>query len=116
MTHKDLNIYKLSIDLVTDIYKLSEQFPESEGFGLTAQIRRAAVSVPSNIAEGSGRNSTKDFLRFLHIASGSLSEVDTQIEIAQRLGYVSNTEEIKNKITSLQKMLYRLKQSLKNKL
>jgi four helix bundle protein len=101
---------------VTEVYKLSEQFPKSEGFGLTSQIRRASVSIPSNIAEGSGRNSTKDFIRFLHISSGSLSEVETQIEIAKRLGYITDTEDIKETITSLQKMLYRLKESLKNKL
>lgn len=116
MTHKDLNVYKLSLDFVTEIYKLSEQFPKSESFGLTSQIRRAAVSIPSNIAEGSGRNSTKDFIRFINISSGSLSEVETQIEIAKRLGYIIEIEEIKGKITSLQKMLYRLKESLKNKL
>lgn len=116
MTHKDLKVYQLSLDFVTEIYKVSDQFPKSEGFGLTSQIRRAAVSIPSNIAEGSGRNSTKDFLRFLHISSGSLSEVEAQIEIAVRLGYISETDDIKETITSLQKMLYRLKESLKKKL
>jgi four helix bundle protein len=116
MTHKDLQVYQLSLDFVTEIYKISEQFPKSEVFGLTSQIRRASVSIPSNIAEGSGRNSTKDFLRFLHISSSSLSEVEAQLEIATRLGYINDTKDIKETITSLQKMLYRLKESLKKKL
>jgi four helix bundle protein len=116
MTHKDLKVYQLSLDFVTEVYKISDQFPKSEGFGLTSQIRRASISIPSNIAEGSGRNSTKDFIRFLQISSGSLSEVEAQIEIAVRLGYINDTKDIREKITSLQKMLYRLKESLKMKL
>jgi len=81
MTHKDLEVYKLSLNLVEDIYKLTEDFPSSENFGLTSQLRRAAVSLPSNVAEGSSRGSTKDFIRFLNIASGSLSEIETQLVI-----------------------------------
>lgn len=116
MTHKDLDVYKLSLDFVTDIYKLSDNFPKSEGFGLTSQIRRAAVSIPSNIAEGSGRNSTKEFIRFLNFSTGSLAEVETQLEIAERLGYVSDLVELKQKVTSIQKMLFRLKESLEKRL
>lgn len=116
MTHKDLDVYKLSLDFVTDIYKVSDSFPKSEGFGLTSQIRRAAVSIPSNIAEGSGRNSTKEFIRFINISSGSLAEVETQLEIARRLGYITHLLELKQKITSIQKMLYRLKESLNKRL
>tara|TARA_B110000211_G_scaffold160830_1_gene181913 strand:+ start:119 stop:475 length:357 start_codon:yes stop_codon:yes gene_type:complete len=116
MTHKDLDVYKLSLDLVEDIYKLTKSFPASENFGLTSQLRRAAVSLPSNIAEGVSRGSTKDFIRFLNIASGSLAEIETQLVIAERIGYIIFNDELKSKITAIRKMLYRLKQSLHKKL
>ncbi|WP_179374555.1 four helix bundle protein [Winogradskyella wichelsiae] len=116
MTHKDLEVYKLSLDLVEDIYSLTKDFPSSENYGLTSQLRRAAVSIPSNIAEGASRGSTKDFIRFLNIASGSLSEVDTQLIIAERIGYVTFPELLKNNINSIKKMLYRLKHALNKKI
>ena len=116
MTHKDLEVYKLSLDLVEDIYKLTKSFPASENFGLTSQLRRAAVSLPSNIAEGSSRGSTKDFIRFLNIASGSLTETETQLVIAERIGCTTFTEALQNNIITIRKMLYRLKQSLNKKL
>lgn len=115
MTHKNLQLYQCSLDLVTNVYKLTESFPRNEEFGLTSQIRRASVSIPSNIAEGASRHSTKDFIRFLNISSGSLSEVETQLEIAERLNYIKIQEDLKNQITSIRKMLYRLKESLKKK-
>ena len=115
MTHKDLEVYKLSLDLVEDIYKLTKSFPASENFGLTSQLRRAVVSLPSNIAEGSSRGSTKDFIRFLNIASGSLTEIETQLVIAERIGYITFSEALQNNIITIREMLYRLKQSLNKK-
>ena len=76
-THKDLDVWKLSIQLVKNIYQLTSKFPSEEKFGLVAQIRRAAVSIPSNISEGEARNSDKDYIRFLYISLGSLSEIET---------------------------------------
>ena len=90
--HKKLDVWKEGVALATEIYKLTETFPKSEIYGLVSQMRRAAVSVPSNIAEGAARNSNKEFAQFLNIAGGSLSELDTQIEIATNLGYVTPEE------------------------
>ena len=87
MDHKNLDAWKKSIDLVEMIYKLSALFPDEERYGLTSQIRRAAVSVPSNLAEGAARNSKKEFLNFISISLGSLAEVETQVIIAQRLNF-----------------------------
>ena len=116
MTHKDLEVYKLSLTLVENIYQLTQSFPAPENFGLTSQQRRASISLPSNIAEGSSRGSTKDFIRFLNIASGSLAEIETQLVIAERIGYITFSEALQNNIITIRKMLYRLKQSLNKKL
>src|SRR5713101_9488402 len=90
-SYRDLVVWQKSMQLVTDIYKTTRAFPREEIYGLTSQIRRAAVSIPSNIAEGQGRRTTLDFLRHLSIAYGSLREVETQILIARRLRYVAQT-------------------------
>jgi len=90
--HKKLDIWKEGVVLATDVYKLTETFPKTEIYGLTSQMRRAVVSIPSNIAEGAARFSAKEFAQFLNIAGGSLSELDTQMEIAQNLGYISDTQ------------------------
>lgn len=79
------------MDLVIDVYRLTKTFPNKEAFGLSNQVRRAVVSVPSNIAEGAARQTKREFMNFLHIAQGSLSELDTQLELAFRLGYSSET-------------------------
>jgi four helix bundle protein len=86
--YQELIAWQKAMDLVDDIYKASREFPREEIYALTGQIRRAAVSIPSNIAEGQGRRTTADFLRHLSIAYGSLREVETQILIAQRLKYL----------------------------
>ena len=88
--HKNLDAWKNSIELTVQTYHLTKVFPKSERFGLTSQMRRAAVSVASNIAEGAGRNSKKEFIRFLNTAQGSLSELDTQVIICKQLGYISD--------------------------
>ncbi|NOX89164.1 MAG: four helix bundle protein [Calditrichaeota bacterium] len=91
-THKDLDVWKDSVEFVTLIYHLSKKFPKDELYGLVNQIRRAAVSIPSNIAEGAGRRSKKDFIKFLYIALGSLSELETQIIISQNLRFLSESD------------------------
>ena len=112
-SHKDLTVYKTSIDLVIDIYQLSQNFPDSEKFGLTSQIRRASVSIPSNISEGAARSSKKEFIRFLYIALGSVAEIETQLEIAYRLKFIKNTPEVVEKIIYIRRMILKLIQSLK---
>lgn len=89
--HKRLDVWKRSITMVKNIYELSAGFPREEEFGLKAQIRRAAVSVPSNIAEGLTRRTKRDKVHFLNMSDGSLSELDTQLEIARELGFVTET-------------------------
>lgn len=105
MLHNDLNVWKESINLVKKVYKLTSMFPASEQFGLTSQIRRAVVSIPSNIAEGCGRNSDKELIRFCWISMGSLSEVETQLIIARELGFVDDTAEIEQDIRNVRKIL-----------
>ena len=85
---RDLIVWQRAMELVESVYRATEDFPSKERYGLTNQLRRAAVSIPSNIAEGQGRNTTLDFLRFLSISRGSLQEVQTQIELTRRLGYL----------------------------
>jgi len=117
MLYKDLDVYKKSIDFVVDIYKTTESFPDSERFGLISQLRRAAVSLPSNLAEGSGRNGRKELLNFLHIARGSLFEIGTQLEISHRLGFVSQEDydKLEEKRATIQRMMNALIASLRKK-
>lgn len=91
-THKDLDAWKNSIILVTDIYKITQKFPKDEIYGITSQIRRSAVSIPSNIAEGAGRNHDKEFIQFLYISLGSLSELETQLIISCNLKFINETD------------------------
>ena len=87
--YKRLHVWQKSMQLVRGIYKVTRNFPQYEQFGLASQIRRSAVSIPSNIAEGHGRRSDKELIRFLNIARGSLYELDTQLEIAKHVNYLS---------------------------
>lgn len=112
-SHKDLKVWQKSMDFVILIYKVSEDFPKHEIYGLSSQIRRAAVSIPSNIAEGAGRKGENEFKQFLYIALGSLSEVETQLEISLRLGYINDIEIINNSIYFIRNMLSNLIKSLK---
>jgi len=117
MAHfKELIVWQKSINLVTEIYRITEQFPSSEIYGLTSQLRRASVSVPSNIAEGNTRRSKADYLQFLRIARGSCSEIETQIIISKNLGFIDdNTFEILSfNIIEISKMINGLINSLKD--
>ena len=87
--YRDLRVWQKAVDFVCDIYKETRTFPADERFGLISQMRRCAVSIPSNIAEGQGRASAPEFIRFLRIAYGSLRELETQLIISQRLGFIS---------------------------
>jgi four helix bundle protein len=90
INYRDLETWQKAMDMVQEVYEATRDFPKEEIYGLRSQIRRAAVSIPSNIAEGQGRESVKDFLRHLSIAYGSLCEAETQIVIAGRLGYIED--------------------------
>lgn len=118
MYHKDLEAWKKSIELVTMVYSEVKNFPDDERFGLVSQIKRAAISIPSNIAEGAARFSDKEMLHFLDISLGSLAELETQFIIAENLGYFNNTNLYKafNEniaiITGLKKYLLKKTKSL----
>ena len=111
---KDLKVWQKSIALVEACYRASANLPMEERFGLTSQIRRAATSVPANIAEGFGRWNSREFLRFLAIASGSLRELETHLMIACRLGYLNESanEPLFQGIDELAKMLFRMRESI----
>ncbi len=105
MYHRDLNVWREGIELVKMVYGLLERFPKNEEFALSFQIRKSVVSIPSNIAEGCGRDSDKELLHFLGIAAGSLAELETQLIIAKDLGYVDDLREVENKMNGVQKLL-----------
>lgn len=117
--HKNLKIWNRARELVIEIYTLTEKFPKSEVFVLVSQMRRAAISVPSNIAEGAARLSTKEYIRFLLISTGSLAELETQLILCADLGYISNTEgeiiKLMKDMLILRKQLYATIRSLREK-
>jgi len=111
--YKELEVWRVAMDLAESVYKFTRNFPKEELFGLTSQIRRAAVSIPSNIAEGASRAGSKEFLHFLHIARGSASELETQLLLAEKLGYVTKIDELLANLTSIRKLINGLIRSLK---
>lgn len=102
-SHKDLDVWKRSVDLVTEIYRITFDFPSEEKFSLVNQLRRSAVSIPSNIAEGAARNHNKEFIQFLYVALGSIAELETQIIISENLYFISpdNSFKIKNELIEI---------------
>ena len=115
MNHKELDVWKESMELVKDIYKITSVFPKEELYGLTSQVRRSAVSIPSNIAEGSARSSDKEFVQFLYISLSSLAEVETQIIIARELGFIKDIKAMEIRINNVKKYLLGLIKYLKSK-
>ncbi|MDF7825402.1 four helix bundle protein [Pontiellaceae bacterium B12227] len=110
---KELEVWRKAIEVVTGIDRISSNFPDSEKFGLTNQIRRAAISIPSNIAEGGARHHANDFIHFLRIADGSAAEVETQLIIAGKLGFFDSEESRINELVIIRKMLAGLIKSLR---
>ncbi|MFU1520078.1 four helix bundle protein [Vreelandella alkaliphila] len=113
--HQELRVWQQSMDLVEQIYSITNTFPDGERYGLISQMRRCAVSVPSNIAEGAARGSTQEFIRFLYISQGSLSELETQILIANRLNYLSDISVNMNSIQQISSQLGGLIKHLKSR-
>jgi four helix bundle protein len=105
--HKKLKVWQLGMDIATNVYRLTESFPVEEKFGLSSQMRRCAVSIPSNIAEGSARNTQKELINFLHIAQGSLAELDTQLELSLQLKLIAQESwtAMDKKLLEVDKML-----------
>jgi four helix bundle protein len=114
-SYRDLEVWQLAIIFVKDIYQATEKFPAHENYGLTHQIRKAAISIPSNIAEGQFRNSSKEFQQFLSIGLGSAAEIETQLIIVKDIGYLSSEqqESLLNTLERIIKMLKKLRLSLK---
>ncbi len=115
--YRELIVWQKAVELVVVIYRITARFPHAEIYGLTSQIRRAAISIPSNIAEGQGRNTTRDFIHFLSIAHGSLKEMETQVIISQRLGYIEEkeTSTIIESTNEIGRLLSGLSKALKKK-
>lgn len=113
--HRKLNLWQKSIEYVIQIYKTSKQFPDKERFGIISQMQRAAISIPCNIAEGAARKSRKEFVQFLYTARGSVSELDTQLEICLQLHYITpeHYKELQNRLDEISKILNGLISSIK---
>jgi len=113
--HYDLDVWKSGMEMAKKVYEITEKFPKKEIFGLTSQMRRCAVSIPSNIAEGAGRGSDADFSRFLIIARGSLCELETQYLLSKQLGFIPDSADMLLEIQQLMQMLAGLIRHLKNR-
>ena len=113
---RELVVWQRGMDLVVEVYSVSKRFPNDERFGLTAQLRRAAVSIPANIAEGNARHSRAEYRHFISIAHGSVAELETELVIAERLGFTSAPElaAIRDQATVISRMLTNLRRSLKD--
>ena len=112
--YRDLIVWQKAMELVEVVYRLMDAFPKDERFRLCDQLGRAVISIPSNIAEGNGRESKTEYARFLGIARGSLCETETQLEIAKRLGYVSDLSEVRELALSIRRMLTSLISKLRS--
>ena len=113
--HRKLDVWKKSMAFVKDVYQVTETFPKSEIYGLVSQMRRAAVSIPSNLSEGAARKGKKEFSQYLNIAQGSISELDTQIELASMLNFIDKKiyNDLMDELSTISKMLFGLSRSLK---
>ena len=115
LDYKELIVWQKSMDLVSEVYKLVRKLPKEETYALSDQIRRSAISIPSNIAEGNARDSTKEYAYFLSVARGSIAELETQLFLCERIGYLESSD-LKitfDLITEIRKMLTKIKQNLK---
>ena len=117
LDYKELIIWQKSMDLASEVYKLVKKLPREENYALSDQIRRSVVSIPSNIAEGNSRDSTKEYDYFLSVARGSIAELETQLILTERIGYLESDDLRKtfDLITEIRKMLTKIKQNLRNK-
>ena len=115
--HKELRVWQQSVDFSVDLYQATQSFPDSEKFGLRSQLRRAAVSIPSNIAEGAARGSAADYAHFLTISVASASEVDTQLEISRRLGFLTDpaAQKLAAQVNEISRMLLKLRSSIRKR-
>ena len=113
-THKDLNVWKEAIRLAKQIYLITRKLPDDEKYGMSSQLKRSAISIPSNIAEGAGRNSIKEYIKFLYVSLGSLSELETQLILSYELGLITDITANQN-VELVRKMLLGLIKALKSK-
>jgi len=113
--HKELDVWKEGIEIVTSVYSLTSSFPKEEMYGLANQMRRSAVSIPSNIAEGAARQTVKEFVHFLHVSLGSAAELETQLIIAEKLNFMKKEDLLHERIVVVQKMLHGLIRHYRNK-
>ena len=113
--YQELIAWQKAMDLAQEVYACTQGLPKEEIYGLTSQIRRAAVSIPSNLAEGASRAGPKEFMQFLHIARGSASELETQLLLAERIGYASGGKELLAKLAGVKQLINGLIRSLKDK-
>jgi four helix bundle protein len=115
--HRTLEVWKQAMDLVVEVYRATERFPAEERFGIAGQMRRCSVSIPSNIAEGMARHTVKETVQFLYVAIGSASELDTQLELSKRLGFLSDaqTNSLGQRLTDVDRMLAGLKNHMARK-